>query len=174
MTAAHDAADQRSSESRFKAKTVEFRGTIVLNAPVSDVFPLFSPAGEEKWVEGWKPEILFPSGIDWAEGMVFRTSSSGQEEIWVVAELDNEAHRVVYYRTEPGRLVARIEVRCRPLEAKRTETTTVYTYVGLSVAGNAYIAEWTDAAYLSKMQRWQHTINEYLQAITTGRGKQAP
>jgi hypothetical protein len=141
---------------------VRLTGTIALAAPVNDVFPLFSPLGEKKWVEGWDPEILFPRGADWVEGMVFRTFSPGQEAIWVVAELDPQAHRVVYYRVEPDNLVARVEVRCRALGIDRTEATTIYSYVGLSNTGNEHVAEWTNAAYMAKMDRWEKIINEYL------------
>jgi hypothetical protein len=159
------AAGQGAARPRFSARTAKLTGTILLHAPIDDVFPLFSPLGEKKWVTGWNPEILYPRGADWAEGMVFRTASDGLEAIWVVAELDAEAHRVVYYRTEPGRLVARVEVRCRALDDRRTEATTVYSYVGLSESGNEHVAEWTDAVYRSKMQRWENDINDYLRTV---------
>lgn len=147
----------------FHPRTAALTGTIALDGPVDDVFPLFSPLGERHWVEGWAPEILFPRDTDWAEGMVFRTWSDGREDVWVVAELDTSAHRVVYFRTEPGLLVARVEVRCRALEDRRTETTTHYSYVGLSDAGNAHIDGWTPAEYDAKMQRWKRNIDAYLQ-----------
>ena len=149
----------------FAARSVTVGGAILLHGPIDQVFPLFSPLGEIHWVQGWSPEILAPRDTDWAEGMVFRTRMDGPEEIWVVAELDVQAHRVVYYRTEPGRLVARVEVRCRALDHGRTEASTTYSYVGLSAAGNAHIAEWTDAAYRAKMERWERNINEYLRRI---------
>jgi hypothetical protein len=142
---------------------VNLTGTLMLAGSVDDVFLLFSPVGEKNWVEGWDPEILSPRGVTWAEGMVFRTFLQDQEEIWVVAKLDMAAHHVVYYRTEPGRVVARVEVRCRAVPGGRTEVTTEYSYVGLSKAGNGAVAEWTDAVYKEKMDRWEKLINEYLQ-----------
>jgi hypothetical protein len=148
----------------FVPRTQTLASTIALAAPIDRVFPLFSPLGERAWVEGWDPEILFPRGVEWAQGMIFRTVSDGREDIWVVVELDQPAHRVVYYRTEPGRLVARVEVRCRAVDPGRTEATVQYSYVGLSDAGSAHIAEWTEAAYRSKMERWQRTINAILGA----------
>lgn len=160
--AAGIAATQGSGLTPFQARTVRLTGTIVLHAPINEVFHLFSPIGEKKWVEGWDPEILSPRDTDWAEGMVFRTVSEGREDIWVVAQLNLQAHRVVYYRTEPGRVVARVEVRCRALDPRRSEATTLYSYVGLSEAGNAHVAEWTDAVYASKMERWEKVINDYL------------
>lgn len=159
------AGSQGSGREPFDAHTVTLTGTIVLAAPVDEVFELFSPLGEKKWVEGWNPQILFPKGGTWNQGMVFRTFSPGQEATWIVAELDLHAHRVVYYRVEPARLVARVEVRCRALAADRTEATIVYSYVGLTQAGNDHLAEWTDAAYKAKMDRWEGVINEYVRRV---------
>jgi hypothetical protein len=98
----------------FVARAVTLTGTLTLDGPADAVFYLFSPLGEMKWVDGWTPELLWPTGVDWTEGMVFRTRTGQLEEIWVISELDLKARRVVYYRTEPGRLIARIEVSCRP------------------------------------------------------------
>jgi hypothetical protein len=146
----------------FEPRTATLTGTIALDGAVDDVFPLFSPLGERHWVEGWDPEILFPRDSDWAQGMVFRTITEGREDVWVVAGLDARAHRVVYYRTEPGLLVARVEVCCRALDERRTEATTTYSYVGLSNTGNAHIASWTTQAYAAKMHRWEQNINRWL------------
>ncbi len=161
------ASGQGPARAPFEARTATLTGTIVLSAPVPEVFPLFSPLGEKGWVEGWNPEILFPRDAEWTEGMIFRTASGDGDEIWVVAELDLHAHLVVYYRTEPGRLVARVEVRCCALDGGRTEATTVYSYVGLSEMGNRVVAEWTNEAYRSKMERWEKNINDYLRRIGT-------
>jgi len=150
------------STSPFESRTATLTGSILLHAPIEDAFPLFSPLGERQWVAGWNPEILSPRGADWAEGMVFRTVSEGRQVTWVVAHLDRQAHRVVYYRTEPGLVVARVEVRCQPVGDRRTRVATQYDYVGLSEAGNDHVAEWTDAAYAAKMAGWESTINEVL------------
>jgi hypothetical protein len=147
----------------FESKTAALAGTVLLDGPLTRVFALFSPLGERAWVPGWNPEILAPPGAEWEPGMIFRTELDGIHAVWVVAELDREAHRVVYYRTEPGRLVARVEVRCRPVEHDHTEATVAYSYVGLSEEGNAHVAEWNGAAFASKMARWQESINACLQ-----------
>lgn len=149
----------------FEPRAVTLTGTIVLDAPIDEVFPLFSPLGETKWVDGWEPELLAPRGADWVQGMVFRTVSDGRPQIWVVSELEMQAHRVVYYRTEPDLLVARVEVRCGRLDSQRTEAAIVYSYVGLSDAGNTHIDQWTDAAYRSKMTHWETVINGYLRRV---------
>jgi hypothetical protein len=53
---------------------VELRHSIVLSGSIDRVFPLFTPAGEKLWVEGWDPEFLHPTSGETCEGMVFRTS----------------------------------------------------------------------------------------------------
>jgi hypothetical protein len=96
--------------------------------------------------------------------MVFRTTTDGHDAIWIVAELDRRAHRVVYYRTEPERLVARVEVACHDLGEQRTKAAVVYSYIGLSDAGNADIAAWSDSSYTAKMMQWEESINGRLAA----------
>ena len=155
---------QGTPQSPFEPKVATLTGAIVLDGPIQRVFPLFSPLGERAWVPGWNPEILSPRGAEWEQGMVFRTASEDTEAVWVVAEFDQRAHRVVYYRTEPGRLVARVEVSCQEVDQQRTRAMVTYSYVGLSDAGNAHIDEWSESAYASKMAHWQEAINGSLGA----------
>lgn len=148
--------------STFTPRIQTLTATIVLNGAIDDVFPLFSPEGEREWVNGWNPEVLRPADHAWTEGMIFRTIADGCDEIWAVAEMSAAAHRVVYFRIEPNRLVARVEVSCRAFDATRTQATIQYSYTGLSSAGNASIEEWTDAAYRSKMDDWTSRIDALL------------
>lgn len=76
--------------------------------------------------------------------------------------LDCEAHKVEYYRVEPGRYVARIEVCCTALTDRRTEAKVSYEFIGLTEAGNSEIAAMTQAGYAEKMEQWRKWINEYL------------
>ncbi len=158
---AGSASGQQAVRKAFEPRRAKLTGSIMLSAPIHEAFPLFSPLGEKHWAEGWDPEIVSPAGGEWTRDMVFRTRDADQEVIWIVAELDLEAHRVAYFRTVPDLLVARVEVRCRAM-GDRTEATVGYSYVGLSDAGNAQIAEWTEAAYRLKMEQWEKAINDYL------------
>jgi len=155
--------------SAFRPRATAFRGRLLVRGEVADVFPLFSPEGEELWVPGWVPEYLHPDPAEtkWAQGQIFRTHEEMGEAIWVVTRLDRAQHRVEYHRVEPGRYVAHISVDCRPLPSRWTEVSTAYSFIGLSEIGNGEIAAMTQQAYDAKMSRWSEWIARHL--VTRGR-----
>jgi hypothetical protein len=73
------------------------------------------------------------------------------------------AIRVVYHRVEPGRYVVRIEVSCSQANAGDTAVSMVYSFVGLTDAGNQEINAMSQRAYEEKMARWTGWLNEHLQ-----------
>jgi hypothetical protein len=147
--------------SAFTPLTCTLRGRFVAPGAIEDVFPLFSPEGERSWVPGWDPEILHPAS-GWEQGQIFRTREEQGEVVWVITRLDRARHEVEYHRVEPGRYVARVEVRCRAVADHETAVATAYSYVGLAEAGNRDIAALTPAAYDAKMARWAEWIAGHL------------
>src|SRR3990172_4006129 len=136
--------------SQFASKSSRLVGKITLAGPVDEVFQLFSPLGEKLWVPDWNPELLHPPEVSWEAGLIFRTREETGDAIWVVTLLDRAAHKVEYYRVEPGRYVARIEVSCAGNAEQTTEASTVYEFIGLSESGNAEIAAMTQDSYGQK------------------------
>ena len=147
----------------FAAHAVRLAGGFSVAAGADAAFPLFSPLGERSWVPGWDPELIHPPGLDWAEGLIFRTREELGDAIWVVTRLDRAARHVEYHRVEPGRYVAHITVRCTPASDDTTDVSVVYEFVGLSERGNADIDAMTDTAYAEKMSRWSQMIAAALQ-----------
>lgn len=148
----------------FRARSATFRGSVRVPAPPARAFPLFSPEGERDWVPGWDPEPLYPAGVAWAEGQIFRTREETGDGVWVVSRLEPDAHRARYHRVEPGRWVACVEVACRAADGGETEAEVAYTFVGLSEAGNDAIAAMTAEDYEAKMRRWRGWIDSHLAA----------
>lgn len=146
----------------FIAHSVEFNGRFVVAGPIEEVFDLFSPLGERFWVPDWNPELLYPSGVAWARGQIFRTQGESGEAVWVVTALTRESHEVEYHRVEPCRYVARVRVKCRAPAHHVTEVSTSYTFIGLTAEGNDAIAAMTDASYAEKMQRWERWISQHI------------
>jgi hypothetical protein len=146
----------------FVPRSVVLKGRLTVAAPLARAFELFSPEGERLWVPGWDPEILYPPGAAWVEGLIFRTKEETGDAIWVVSRLDPFFHRVTYHRVEPGRYVARITVQCDPGLPNSTNVTTTYTFTGLSPSGNEEIARLTQDSYDAKMARWSAWIGASL------------
>lgn len=148
--------------SEFTANSAEFRGSLLVPAPIDGAFALFSPLGERDWVPGWDPELVHPAGVPWAPGQIFRTREESGEAVWIVTGLDREAHRVEYHRVEPRRYVARVRVECHPAAGGETRVATSYAFIGLSAEGNREIEAMTGAAYAEKMLRWERWIRAHL------------
>jgi hypothetical protein len=148
--------------SGFIPRAIELAGEFTVAGPVSEVFELFSPLGERKWVPEWNPELLHPPGAAWERGLVFRTQEERGEAVWIVTDLDQGKHEVEYRRVESARYVARVRVRCRERANTQTEVATEYAFIGLSEEGNAEIALMTHQSYAEKMQRWQGWITACL------------
>lgn len=147
----------------FVARAIRLAGGFTVAAGADAAFPLFSPLGEQAWVPGWDPELIHPAGIDWAEGLIFRTREELGDAIWVVTRLDRAARHVEYHRLEPGRYVAHITVDCRAVSDRLTDVTVTYAFVGLSESGNADIGAMTEMAYADKMARWSQMIAAAIQ-----------
>jgi hypothetical protein len=143
-------------------KSRTFSGSVTLEVEPSEAFPLFSPVGERQWVPGWKPDLLYPIGVDWAEGQLFCTREEYGDAIWIVSRLDKANWNVFYYRVEPGRYVARIDIRVIPYDHGHSQVLIVYSFVGLSEAGNNEIEGMSQRAYDEKMKRWSAWLETYL------------
>ncbi|HET9984374.1 MAG TPA: hypothetical protein VFQ38_12330 [Longimicrobiales bacterium] len=148
--------------SDFTAKHIELTGGFRLAAPPDRIFWLFSPRGEERWVAGWRPELLHPADGGWAEGQVFRTPEQYGDAVWIVARLDRDAHAVSYYRVEPGRYVVRVDVSCRAAGADASDVRVAYVFVGLTGEGNREIAAMTQHEHDAKMERWRVAVGRCL------------
>ena len=157
--------------SAFRPVSLALRGRLVVTGKPDEIFPLFSPLGEQLWVPGWSPELLHPEDVAWAEGQVFRTrEETGEEVVWIVTRLDRDAREVEYRRVVPGRYVATVAVRCEEAGENRVRADVSYAYVGLSEAGNREIEAMTPEAYDAKMARWR----EWIEALRSRAGGADP
>lgn len=146
----------------FVPKSRTFSGSVTLGVEPTKAFSLFSPVGERQWVPGWEPDLLYPIGVDWAEGQLFCTREESGDAIWVVSRLDKSNWNVLYYRVEPGRYVARIDIRVVPIDDVNSQALIVYSFVGLSEAGNNEIETMSQRAYDEKMRRWSDWLETCL------------
>ena len=120
-----------------------------LDAPRSQVFPLFTAQGERAWVPGWNPEIL--SGAE-ERGSVFRTQNGhGQEAIWIVTEYKPLEGRVSYASTALGSHIGLVDVACAEPAAGGTDVSVRYTLTALSEAGRAFVRKFLETGHYSRM-----------------------
>lgn len=146
----------------FSAKRFVHRFSQTNLAPPEKVFPLLCPVREAEWAPGWEYRLIYSrSGVAEA-GCVFGTPNpDGSETIWQVTEYEpNTSIRFAWVR--PGMIATQIEIRLQPTGECKTTVHIQYSYTGLSPAGNAEVAGYTESWFRDKMLQWETAINEYL------------
>jgi hypothetical protein len=141
---------------------LERRHSIVLAGTIDRVFPLFSPAGEKLWVEGWNPEFLHPENGETCRDMVFRTTHGGETTLWACIDWNPSSYRVRYVRVTPSSRFGFVEVVCREVSGGQTEATIAYTFTALSPEGKSYLAGLTGTAFSRMIDDWRTRIDQYL------------
>lgn len=144
-------------------RSVEHTKSFEMSVPVEDLFPLFSPAGEKLWVPGWDYTDVMGTP-DLAEDYVFLTESHDHgtaEAIWVVKKYDPTNWRVEFYKIEPGDKVGVVKILCRTLGEGQTEVQVGYKYIALSAVGEAFISDFTAAAYEAFIGEWQILLSRH-------------
>jgi hypothetical protein len=139
-------------------------GSIHLDAPIAEVFPLFGPVREAEWAEGWHIEPLYAlTPLLEEEGAVFQTRQHGDAiTVWIILRFDRDRHEVEYARVTPGLHAVTIEIACAP-SAGGTEAMVTYTLTGLSEAGNAFIErEFSEEGYPHMLGQWEQAITHRL------------
>jgi hypothetical protein len=145
------------------SKSVSHTAEFEIHQPVQTVFRLFTPEGEKLWAPGWDYEnIMGTNTLD--EDYLFLTSThdhAATEAIWIVKKYEPEAHRVQYYKIEPGEKVGMIEVKCDPSGPGTSRVRVTYKYMGLSENGNRFVARFTKKDYKAFIEDWKRLIEAY-------------
>ena len=131
-------------------------GRITVPLPPSEAFELFTPRGEERWVDGWQPRFPTPTDDDSAPGTVFETAVHGEETIWVV--LDREpGRRVSYARVTPGSRAGTVSVVLDDDGNGHSTVEVTYDLTALSPTGDQRLAELA-AGYPDMLEWWESAI----------------
>jgi len=154
----------------MNAKSTSHKATFVISQSAEDLFPLFSPEGERRWVPDWDYENVMGTAR-LQDDYVFLTKShdhAATEAIWIVKHYDPEACRVQYYKIEPGEKVGVISVTCDALDRRTTRVEVTYTYIGLSDSGNRFVGQFTAAAYEEFIKEWKTLLEIYFEKRAGG------
>lgn len=140
---------------------VEHRHTITVPLPVENAFPLFTPAGEQLWLEEWQPEFLYPDDGRTEAGMVFRTHHGGEETVWSCIEFAPEQHRIRYVRVSSATRFVTLHIGCRRASATSTSVEIRYALTALTTEGTRMLKALTPTEFASNIDRWQEKIACY-------------
>lgn len=132
--------------------------SIQVAAPVATAFMFFTPAGEERWVDGWKPHYIQPTDGATRHGMVFTTGTADEFTIWQLVDFDKTTWRSRYVRTTPALRTGIVEVRCTPLDGNHTQVSVSYDITALNAAGEASLAAYEGDAFVGMIEGWAVAI----------------
>ena len=144
------------------ATHIERRRVIEIAHPIAEVFPLFSPKGEEAWAPGWAPDYLHPADGELREGMVFRTRHGGETTFWGCVLHRPGDHHVRYARVTPASRFTFVDVVCRAVAPDRTEVTVGYDHTALSPEGEVLLARLDEASFAADIDGWRIAIEAAL------------
>jgi hypothetical protein len=143
--------------------TVKHTASFEIQEPVQALFPLFSAEGEKLWVPGWDYENVM-GGTQLHEDYVFVTKNhdhAASDAVWIVKRYEPEKYLVQFYKVEPGEKLGIIEVRCSELGTSLTKIQVTYEYIGLSPAGNEFIAHFSLVDYEEFLGEWVELLVDY-------------
>jgi hypothetical protein len=139
---------------------------IELPLPLLQCQRLFTPAGEELYIEGWVPQYVYPADGRTEAGMVFTTGSGEQFTLWVLVDFETGPRHVARYsRVMPALRSDFVEVWCEALGAERSAVTVRYTLTALAPAGERSLDDFTAAAFAARIEGWREAIEARLPAL---------
>ncbi|HEX6335598.1 MAG TPA: SRPBCC family protein [Jiangellaceae bacterium] len=134
----------------------ELSGRIGVALPPGEAFVLFTPRGEERWADGWRPLFPAPTEDDAVPGTVFETSAGGEHTIWVV--LDREpGRRMRYARVTPGSRAGTVSVELADGGDGRSAVEVTYALTALSPDGDRQLKEFA-AGFPDYLKSWESAI----------------
>jgi hypothetical protein len=143
---------------RFAGERAVRSHSFSLPLPLGAAFRLFEPEGERAWAQGWDPQYVHPADGAAQRGMVFTTTHGNESTVWTMTRHDPAAGVVEYLRLTPGSRVAMVLVQCSEVGAEKTRVTVIYTFTGLSDAGNEYVRAMDEAHYRAFIDGWATAI----------------
>jgi len=132
-----------------------------LVAPPFRVFPLLCPVREADWLDGWDPPAVFSESGVAEPDCVFLTEASPGHAIWYITRHEPANGFVEMIKITPAVTACRLTIQLRPA-AGGSEATISYSYTSLGIAGDAFVASFTEEHYRQFMRDWEERINHHL------------
>lgn len=142
----------------FRPLHISRQGTLTVDVCFEDALELFTPEGERRWVEDWRPEYLYRAGGGNEIDTVFRTRHGSEETLWIVLDHDREQGTAAYSRITPGSRLGTVTVSVDGIDERSCWVEVCYEMTGLSPAGNAVLRALDNKAFQAMLDEWQQRI----------------
>ena len=159
------------SQSGYRRSTMEIkkpnrkRQTYVqtISAIPEMVFPLLCPVMECEWVHGWQPDFVLSNSGGAEKNCIFATTADEGQAIWIITKHDPVDFELEMYKITPKFAVTQLEASLSQDGAGQTAAEISYTHTSLGPEGDQFLEEFTFAWYQNFMQRWEKSLNHYLE-----------
>lgn len=148
-------------------QTITRTDSYVVPASAADVFPLLCPVLEERWIPGWRYELLHSlSGVA-EEDCVFRTDFPDTGPMtWVVTRYAPPT-RIEFCCFVPDLLVMRLKIALAS-DPRGTRLEWTRNWLSLGARGDAWLASWSEQEHRQKTDRLRALLTHYLETGEMG------
>lgn len=146
------------------APNVRNEHSITLAVPADAAFMLFTPKGEELWIDHWRPHYLHPADGRTAEGMAFATGEGPEYTLWQLIVFDRVQRRSVYARTTPVLRLGTVTVEVEPIDSVSSRVSVRYDMTALA-GDDAALAGYRNPQFAAMIDGWGASIQRLLPGL---------
>lgn len=132
------------------------------------VFPLLCPVREADWIPGWEPLLVVSSSGVAERDCAFVTTSLPSNAVWYITRHEPGNGQLEMIKLTPGVTACRLTIQLRAV-ANGSEAEVTYCHTSLGMAGDEFVAAFTEEFFVEFMQDWEARLNYYL-----GHGEMRP
>lgn len=148
----------------FKPKRITRSYRQTIHTTPEEVFPLLCPVREAEWLDGWQYTMIYSESGLVEEGAVFITPLEGEEDtVWVVTKHDPAKHEVEFTRFTHQSRTCVLRIAVKPKDGNSSYVDVSYTYTGITQAGNDFIDNFTEEAFLEAVTFWEESMDYFLE-----------
>ncbi|MCP4373873.1 MAG: hypothetical protein GY797_38090 [Deltaproteobacteria bacterium] len=150
--------------SEFKAKRIKRTYRQTINGTSDKVFQLLCPVREAEWLDGWWYNMIYSESGLVEEGAVFSTRYDGEADtVWIVTKHDSKTYEVEFTRFAHNSRTCVLKIAVKSKDENRSYVDVSYTYTGITPAGNDFIDNFTEEAFLEAVIFWEKSMNYFLE-----------
>ena len=148
------------------ARHLSAQGSLTVAMPVGQCQMLFTPAGEELWIDEWRPIYHHPADGRTQAGMVFTTGTGPDHTLWALVDFERgPRHYARYSRVTPALRSGFVEVSCEALAPQSSRVDVRYEMTALTPAGEASLQAYEAEPFSAMLEQWQRMIEARLPAL---------
>jgi hypothetical protein len=139
-------------------------GTFQVNHPKSKVFPLLCPKFEEKWIPGWRCDVIKSSSGFNEPGAIFRTDGPfGCKMYWCTQAYDFIAGKVAFVNFGTDVFIFNFNIDVEKSGQNSCRLTFTHSFCPISDRGRDLIQQFKNENFTERLNGLAQLMENYLQ-----------